>query len=98
MLADSGAALVLEIGANLPLGPSDADITNFKNHVDGQLGSRPAESCEELVVETMRLLDGEACWNCVRTVATALVNEGLGRRLDEEELMRSLASGEEDSE
>jgi hypothetical protein len=54
------------------------------------LGIPPAESAKELVVETMRLLDEEARWNGVRTIAKALVNEGRGRCLEEDELMRLL--------
>ena len=48
---------------------SDADITNFNDYVSGHWGSYPAESTEELVVETMQLLDDEACWKRVRTIA-----------------------------
>jgi hypothetical protein len=70
---------------------SDADITNYNCYVNGhQLGRRPTESAEELVVETMRLLDNEACWNGVRTVAMALVNGGQGRCLREDELIELL--------
>jgi hypothetical protein len=70
---------------------SDADITNFNYYVNGQLGCRPAESPEDLVIETMRLLDDDAHWNSVGEIAQTLANEGQGRSLDEEELMRLLA-------
>ena len=71
---------------------SDADVSNFIYHISGKLGSRPAESPEELFVETMRLLDDEGCWKRVKTIAMALVNEGHGRRMDEAEVMRLLVS------
>jgi hypothetical protein len=71
---------------------SDVDVSNFIDHMSGKLGRCPAESSEELFVETMRLLDDEGCWKHVKTIAIALVNEGHGRRLDEAEVMRLLVS------
>ena len=56
---------------------SDADISNFNRYMTGQ--SRPTERSEDLVAETMNLLDDQDCWNKVRTIAIALANDGHGR-------------------
>jgi hypothetical protein len=71
---------------------SQEDINNFNYYANGHSGRRPAESPEQLIVETMRLLDDEGRWNAVRTIAVALVNEGQGRYLDEIEVTRLLAT------
>jgi hypothetical protein len=71
---------------------SQEDINNFNYYINGNSGSHPAESPEELIVETMRLLDDEGRWNAVKTIAIELVNEGQGRYLGEDEVTRLLAA------
>ena len=76
------------------------DIENFNQFVSGHpMLSRvpPAETDEQLVIETMKLLDREDCWNSVHILATALINDGLGRCLVENDIMPFLAAGVDDA-
>ena len=69
------------------------DRENFNRYVSGHhLGMVPAETDEQLVIETMKLLDREDCWNSVHILATALINDGLGRCLVENDIMPFLNS------
>ncbi len=76
------------------------DRENFNQYVSGHpyLGRvPPAESDEQLVIETMKLLDREDCWNRVHIMAKALINDGLGRCLVENDIMPFLAGGVDDA-
>jgi hypothetical protein len=80
-----GTMQSLQLQANLCL-ISDEDIHNFNYHVDGRLGCLPTESREELLVETMKLLNHASRWNTVKTIAMALVKDDQGRRLERSQL------------
>jgi hypothetical protein len=86
-----GTIQSLQLQANLCL-ISDEDIQIFNHHVDGRLGCRPTESREELIVETIKLLNNAGLWNTVKTIAMALVNDDQGRRLERSQLARMLAT------
>jgi len=76
------------------------DRENFNQYVSGHpcLGRVPPdETDEQLVIETMKLLDREDCWNKVHIMVNALINDGLGRCLVKNDIMPFLAAGVDDA-
>jgi hypothetical protein len=89
-LRADGSVVPLTFAANEFL-VSREDRWNFLSHVSSHLcGAEPFESPHELVVETMKLLDGDDCWKKVRRLARFLIDHGRPVRLEENDVLAVL--------